>query len=135
MKPKLVLVVDDETHISHVVSGKLRQAGLQVMCASDGEEAYELACQSVPDLVITDFQMPLMSGLELSMKLRQNAPTSDVPVLVVSARGHLITADDKSRTNIRAVMCKPFGPRHLLEKVHELLGLAAEPGNAGARAA
>ncbi|MBC7835910.1 MAG: response regulator transcription factor [Phycisphaerales bacterium] len=134
MKPKLILVVDDETHISHVVSGKLRQAGMQVMCASDGEEAYELACASVPDLVITDFQMPLMSGLELSTKLRQNLATAHVPVMVVSARGHLITAEDKAQTNIRAVMCKPFGPRHLLERVHELLGLA-DAGQAGARAA
>lgn len=119
--PKTILVVDDEVHISHVVSLKLQQAGMRVLTASDGEEAYEVACRELPDLVVTDFQMPVLNGLELSCKLRETAATSEIPVLVVTARGHLLTEDDLARTSIKGVMCKPFSPRHLLEKVRELL--------------
>lgn len=119
--PKTILVVDDEVHISHVVSLKLQQAGMRVLTAADGEEAFEIAAREIPDLVVTDFQMPIMTGLELSWKLRETAATSEIPVLVVTARGHLLTQDDLSRTNIKGVMCKPFSPRHLLEKVSELL--------------
>jgi CheY-like chemotaxis protein len=85
--PKTILVVDDEVHISHVVSLKLQQAGLRVLTAGDGEEGYEVACRELPDLVVTDFQMPIMSGLELGCKLRETAATSEIPVLVVTARG------------------------------------------------
>jgi CheY-like chemotaxis protein len=120
-----ILVVDDEMHIAHVVSLKLEQAGLRVVTASDGEEAFEAAVRERPDLVVTDFQMPVMTGLELSWKLREHPATAHIPVLVVTARGHLLTDEDLARTNVKAVMCKPFSPRHLLEKVRELLGESA----------
>ena len=61
----LILAVDDETHILHVVSLKLTRAGFDVITAEDGEEALELALEECPDVVITDFQMPIMNGLEL----------------------------------------------------------------------
>lgn len=134
MKPKLtILVVDDESHISHVVSLKLEQAGMRVVTAADGEEGFEAAVREHPDLVVTDFQMPVMTGLELSWKLREHPETASVPVLVVTARGHLLSDDDVARTNIKAVMCKPFSPRHLLEKVRELLGEPAGAAAPGAR--
>jgi two-component system alkaline phosphatase synthesis response regulator PhoP len=123
MTPKpTILVVDDETHISHVVSFKLGQAGMRVLTAADGEEGFEIALRELPDLIVTDFQMPIMTGLELSWKLRENPQTAMIPVLVVTARGHLLTDNDLARTNVKGVMCKPFSPRHLLEKVRELLG-------------
>lgn len=121
MQTRNVLVVDDEAHITHVVSMKLRQAGLGVRTAADGEEAFRLACDLRPDLVITDFQMPLVSGYELSMKLHQHPITAGVPVLMVTARGHLLTPDELARTNIKALLCKPFSPRELLKKVQEIL--------------
>lgn len=119
--PKTILVVDDEMHISHVVSLQMQQAGMRVLTACDGEEAYEVACRELPDLVVTDYQMPVMTGLELSWRLRETAETAEIPVLMVTARGHLLTEEDLARTSIKAVMSKPFSPRHLLEKVRELL--------------
>lgn len=133
MNPKqTILVVDDETHIAHVVSLKLEQAGFRVVTASDGEEGFEAAVRERPDLVVTDFQMPVMTGLELSWKLREHPVTAHVPVLVVTARGHLLTDEDLARTNVKGLMCKPFSPRHLLEKVRELLGEGAATGAGGA---
>lgn len=133
-----VLVVDDESHISHVVSIKLRQAGLRVVVASDGEEALDLAAAERPALVISDFQMPLMNGLELAKSLRRAPDLSNVPVLLVTARGHLIPPEELAQTSIRAVIAKPFAPRLLLQKALELLeaaGLGARRKTPGAAAA
>jgi CheY-like chemotaxis protein len=126
-----VLVVDDESHISHVVSIKLRQAGLRVVVASDGEEALDLAAAERPALVISDFQMPLMNGLELAKSLRRAPDLARVPVLLVTARGHLIPPEELAQTNIRAVIAKPFAPRLLLQKALELLEASA--GGLGVR--
>ena len=67
---KKILVADDESHILNVVSLKLSNAGYDVVTASDGQEAFELATAQRPDLIITDYHMPLLSGLELCQKLR-----------------------------------------------------------------
>ncbi len=131
MDAPTVLVVDDESHVTNVVSIKLRQAGLNVLIASDGEEAYQTACEQVPSLIVTDFQMPFMTGLELACRLRENPQLASVPVLMVTARGHLVSSDELARTNIKALMCKPFAPREMLERVLTLLGIR-EQGAAAA---
>lgn len=117
-----VLVVDDEAHIVHVVSLKLRNAGFTVLTAADGEEAYEVVCNEHPDVVITDFQMPYMTGLELCIAMRDNPQCADIPVLMLTARGHALDEGDLERTSIRAVVSKPFSPRDILARVHEMLG-------------
>ena len=85
---KKVLVADDEAHIRHVLSLKLRNAGYEVVTATDGEEALEVCLSDLPDLVCTDFQMPYLSGLELCRRLRENEHTREVPVLLLT--GHLM---------------------------------------------
>ena len=74
MKGKRVLVVDDEIHIVHVVAIKLRNNGYEVLSAHNGAEAFELACKHQPDIIVTDFQMPVMTGMELVEKLREHFP-------------------------------------------------------------
>lgn len=122
MTGKIALVVDDEPHIVHVVALKLRNAGLEVLTASDGEQAYEIACKERPDIVISDLQMPYMSGLELCTRLRENPDTSATPALLLTARGHALSQDDLAKTNIAEVLAKPFSPREILAKVEALLG-------------
>ena len=68
------MVADDESHILHVVSLKLRNAGFEVITAADGQEALELAIAERPDLLITDYHMPQLSGLELCQKLNTIRP-------------------------------------------------------------
>lgn len=123
MEPRKILVADDEAHITHVVSLKFRKAGFEVVTAQDGEEAYELAVQEHPDLVITDLQMPFMSGVELSAKLRETASTADIPVIMLTARGLALSHDDLAKTNIKSVMSKPFSPKQVLERAMALLGI------------
>jgi len=118
---QLVLVVDDESHILHVVSLKLRNAGYEILTAADGEEGYELAVQHQPHLVITDYQMPIMTGLDLCRKLREHEPTAQTPVLMLTARGSGLSEDDLASTNIQDVLTKPFSPREVLTKVQALM--------------
>lgn len=122
MEAPTILLADDEAHITCVVSQKLRTAGFSVVVARDGEEAFELACRVRPVLVVTDLQMPRMSGLDLAIKLKETAGTSTVPVLMLTARGYIVDTESLGRTNIRHVMGKPFSAQNLLRKVTELVG-------------
>lgn len=121
--PRSILVVDDEAHIVHVVSLKLRNAGFEVRTAADGEEAFELAMQRVPDMIITDLQMPYLDGLALCQRLKKTPQTALVPALMLTARGHALSQGDLETTNIRRVMSKPFSPREILEQVETTLGI------------
>ncbi len=122
---KRILVVDDESHILHVVSLKLSNAGYDVVTAADGEEGYEVAMQVLPDLIITDFQMPFMTGLELCQKLKQQPSTANTPALMLTARGFSLTPTDLAQTNIVGVLSKPFSPRDVLARVQQLVNPVA----------
>ncbi len=119
---RLVLVVDDESHILHVVSLKLRNAGYEVITAENGDEGFHAAQQHRPDLIITDFQMPVLSGVDMCRKLKQDERTRATPALLLTARGFSLPQEALEATNIIAVLSKPFSPREILGRVHEVLG-------------
>ena len=116
-----VLVVDDEAHIVHVVSLKLQNAGFEVITAADGEEGLALATAQLPDLIVTDYQMPFVSGLEMCTRLRQQPQTAHIPALMLTARGFSIPPQELAATNIKHVLSKPFSPRDILARVQELI--------------
>ena len=118
MTDKTILVVDDEPHITHVLALKLRGAGYTVETAGDGEEGFEMARQIVPDLIITDLQMPYLTGLEMCQKLRSTPATEKIPALLLTAHGYGLSPEDLATTNILEMLSKPFGPREVLEKVN-----------------
>src|SRR5206468_5742383 len=123
---KTILVADDESHILHVVSLKLRNAGYTVVTARDGQEALELAQQEMPDLLITDYHMPQLSGLELCRRLKQDEATSKIPAIMLTARGYNLEPQDTETSGILRMLSKPFSPRQLLTTVNEVLeGIAA----------
>jgi len=121
-----ILVVDDERHITAMVSRKLQTAGFNVAVANDGEEAFRIASESGPDLVVTDLQMPYMSGLELATRLRSTDETSQIPLIMLTARGYVLKEEQIERTNIRVLMSKPFSANEVLEHVQSLLGTSEE---------
>ena len=116
-----VLVVDDEAHILHVVSLKLRNAGYEVLTAMDGEEALEVISAEKPDLIITDYQMPFVSGLEVCKKVHSCGGVDNIPTIMSTARGFDIEPQEMIDAGIAVVLAKPFSPRELIEKVDELL--------------
>jgi len=116
-----VLVADDELHIIHVVAIKLRNNGYEVVAASNGAEAYELACQEKPDIVVTDYQMPLMTGLELIEKMRQDERTRNIPVVLLTARSFAITQEMQETLGVSECLSKPFSPKELLKTIQDIL--------------
>ncbi len=116
-----IVAADDEAHILHVVSMKLRNAGYEVITAIDGEEALEVCLSELPDLLITDYQMPVMSGLELCRELRSREKVKNIPAIMLTARGFDIEPQEMIDAGIAAVLTKPFSPREMLEKVNSLL--------------
>ncbi len=116
-----VLVADDELHIIHVVAIKLRNNGYEVVAASNGAEAYELACQEKPDIVVTDYQMPLMTGIELIEKMREDERTKDIPVVLLTARSFAITQEMQETLGVSECLSKPFSPKELLKTIQDIL--------------
>jgi DNA-binding response OmpR family regulator len=121
MRRTTVLVVDDEVHITHILALKLREAGLDVLAANEPEEAYELACQFRPDLIITDYQMPQMNGFELCRRLQANPATDGIPVLLLTGRSHKISDEDLERSHVKGMVTKPFSMRDLRERIAQIL--------------
>ncbi len=116
-----VLVVDDEIHIVQVVAIKLRNNGFSVITCENGAQALEIASKTRPDVIVTDFQMPVMTGLELVENLRKQPDTAEIPVIMLTARGFAIEDRQKEELNISACLSKPFSPRELLQSVEEVL--------------
>jgi len=121
MAKKKVLVVDDEIHIVHVVAIKLRNNDYEVITAENGAEAFKLACEVNPDIVVTDFQMPVMTGLELVGKLRQTEETKNTPVIMLTARNFAIEDEQKEKLQISECLSKPFSPKDLLRSIEDIL--------------
>jgi two-component system, OmpR family, alkaline phosphatase synthesis response regulator PhoP len=125
MSDKKALVVDDEFHIVQVVAIKLRNNGYEVVTADNGADAYTMACEHKPDIVITDYQMPQLTGLELIEKLRSNPQTASIPVIMLTARGFAIEDQQKESLGISACLSKPFSPREVFQTVEDVLRQAA----------
>ena len=119
--PGKILVVDDEKFIVHVVTLKLRNAGYEVISAGDGEEGLEVAITEQPDLIVTDYQMPYMTGLEMSQALRKDERTANIPILMLTARGYSLSEEDLEAVNIKISMSKPFSPRELIDCIETTL--------------
>ena len=122
MSNKRILVADDEVHILNVVSYKLQNAGLEVITARDGIEALAQARAERPDLLIMDYQMPGLNGLEVCLQLREDPETSGIPAIMLTARGLDVAQSELDRAGISVVIAKPFSPREVLSCVAELLG-------------
>jgi CheY-like chemotaxis protein len=116
-----ILVVDDEPCLAEVVAHSLRKAGHEVALAADGEEGIELATRLLPDLIVSDYQMPLLDGVAMCHKLARDPRTRDVPVILLTARGHRLGAADMAGTAICDTLAKPFSAKLLLARVQDVM--------------
>lgn len=119
--PTRLLLADDEAYVTAVLSQKLAPLFDEVVTASDGDEAIALARLSVPTLVVSDFQMPVVDGFMLACALRSDPQTADVPVILLTARGHLLSPEQLARTNVRRTLAKPFSVREVVAAVRAIL--------------
>lgn len=119
---KRILLCDDEAHILRAAEFKFKRAGYEVLCATDGQEAWELIQQHRPDIVVTDCQMPRMNGLQLAEKIHGTPETRGLPVIMLSAKGFELSSENiRERFGIRALLAKPFSPRELFQRVEAAL--------------
>ncbi len=120
-----ILICDDEIHIRQIVAQKLAAFGFRVREARNGREALDAILgpeQLRPRLIISDFQMPEVNGLDLCKQLKLTHGLETTPVLMLTGRGYVLSADDLALTNIQEVIPKPFGVRQLVERVRALVG-------------
>jgi CheY-like chemotaxis protein len=126
MQPQsTVLIADDEPHIRHLVGAKLKSAGYNVLVASNGSDCLALAQEHRPAIIVTDYQMPALSGYEMSIRLAEDQDTAGIPIILLTARGHKLTEQELAQTGIRLLMAKPFSPSDLINKVRGVLEPAA----------
>jgi len=123
--PLTVLIADDEPHIRHIVSTKLKNAGFVVIIATNGRDALDMAREHHPALIVTDFQMPVLSGYEMSLQLKQDDRTAGIPIILLTARGHKLTQSELDAAGIKLLMDKPFSPSDLMSRVKGVLQNAA----------
>jgi two-component system phosphate regulon response regulator PhoB len=116
-----ILVVEDEPAVQHLIAVALEQAGHSVFRARDAEHAAQLVHNVLPDVVLLDWMLPGQSGLAFARRLREDARTRRVPIIMLTARG---TESDKvSGLNAGAddYITKPFSPRELLARINAVL--------------
>ena len=123
---KKVLLCDDEIHIVRAAEIRLSQAGFAVRIAHDGQEAWEAILEDQPDVVVTDLQMPRVDGFELIRRIRANAATKDMPVLMLTAKGFELAREEiMEKWGISSVLSKPFSPRELVRLIDLAIGAPA----------
>jgi len=130
-RQRRILVADDEEYIVRVVSFKLESAGYEVVEAIDGADAWSKVRAGDIDLVLTDHQMPLMTGLELAGRIAADPATRHIPVIMLTARGFRLDAEEIVASRIVELIAKPFSPRGLLDRIRETLDSTERGGERG----
>jgi DNA-binding response OmpR family regulator len=117
----LILVADDNADVLGLVKAVLERSGFDVVTVSDGAQALASVDQRKPDLAVLDITMPEIDGLEVLRRLRADARTSGLPVVLLSAQAQEADVVRGFATGASAYLKKPFSPRELTERVAGLL--------------
>lgn len=129
MPEKQILIVEDESAISEMIAFALRRGGYEVSQAMDCRQARVMIADRRPDLVLADWMLPDMSGLELTRSLKRNPDTRDIPVIMLTARaqeGDKVSGLDSGADDY---VTKPFAPRELLARIGAVLRRCAPGGD------
>jgi len=116
-----ILVVEDEPAIQELIALNLEQSGYNSLKATDAEQAFDLVRDELPDLVLLDWMLPGMSGIEFARRLRADRRTQGVPIIMLTAR-----ADESDKltgldTGADDYITKPFSPRELNARIKAVL--------------
>lgn len=122
MEPKKILVVDDEERVREMLSFRLKLFGYQVVEASNGQEALDVAAREKPDLVLLDIMMPGLDGFQVCSRLRRNEATKDIPVVVLTAKADAKDVTRAVNSGASDYVVKPYDPMVLQRKVARNLG-------------
>ena len=123
-----ILVAEDEPAQAEMISYNLEKAGFQVMMAADGQTALDMARLENPDVVLLDWMLPEVTGIEVCRQLRADKALREIPIIMLTARGE---EDDRVRgidTGADDYLVKPYSPRELIVRIKALLRRASHAG-------
>lgn len=120
---KKILIVDDEQDIREIIKISLLQDGFQILEASNGEDAIELAKNEKPDLITLDIIMPNIDGFQVAKAIKENPDTADIPIIILS-----VLSQDKQKfmQGIADYISKPFKPDELVKKIKKVIESAGQ---------
>jgi CheY-like chemotaxis protein len=121
---KLILVADDDDDVRELVVFRLERAGYEVITATDGEQAVELARERRPDLCVIDVMMPRLDGYAVTRRLRQTEGLRTVPVLLLTASVQDAAVAEGFEAGADDYVKKPFSPQELLDTVASVMARA-----------
>ena len=116
-----ILIVEDEPPLIEVVRYNLEKEGYQVSVAEDGKRALNKVRESIPDLIILDWMLPELSGIEVCRQLREDPDSKDIPVIMLTARGEEVDRLKVLASGADDYVVKPFSPAELLARVRAVL--------------
>jgi CheY-like chemotaxis protein len=120
--PKKCLIVDDTFETVDIVTFLLKRAGYDVLTAYDGEQGLKMARAELPDLILLDIMMPVMDGLTMNRRLKEDPKTRPIPVIIMTARGGMEPMFQGSKDSpIQGYLVKPFSQQELLRRIDDLL--------------
>ncbi len=117
-----ILVAEDDRVVRTLIRMSLDSGGAEILEAEDGEEALALARRELPDLVLLDWLMPGLSGVEVCRVLRGDPATAAIKVVILTARTDRRDREAGFEAGADDYITKPFSPAQLLDKVREVLG-------------
>ena len=118
---KTILLADDEPNLRLLVSTTLSDPAYRILEAKDGQDALEAARAEHPDLIVLDWMMPRLSGIDVARELNSDPLTKGIPIIMLTARAQQADRDAGESAGVRAFLVKPFSPLELLERVDEVL--------------
>jgi two-component system response regulator MtrA len=120
-----VLIVDDDPDIRALVTYRLVASGYEVISAGDGEAGLAAAREHAPDLVLADWMMPRLTGVEMCTRMRADPAIAGIPVVLLTARTDDVAMRAGWDAGIDEYLTKPFSPRELAARVEEILSRSA----------
>ena len=118
---KQILIVDDEAPIRQMIAVALEMAGFQCIEADNAQLAHQIIIDQQPDMVLLDWMMPKMSGIELARRLRADEQTADIPIIMLTARDDEDHKVHGLEAGIDDYITKPFSPRELVARLKSVL--------------
>ena len=118
---KKILIVDDEPFMQRLIQLHLEKAGYELVKARNGHEALDAVQREKPHLIVMDVMMAGMDGLTALSRLKQDQATQDIPVIIMTAKAHIITRQEAEQSGAAVVFTKPFSPTQLLLETRRLL--------------
>jgi two-component system, OmpR family, phosphate regulon response regulator PhoB len=116
-----ILLVEDDTAVREVLRGPLQKAGLHVIEAGDVRQAKEAIVQQVPDLILLDWMLPDVSGVEWARTLKSAPHTRGIPIIMLTARGEEEDRIKGLEVGADDYVTKPFSPRELIARIRAVL--------------